>query len=235
MRNPIREQNNGIVSIDGTFRRLPILNAYVNSSSVYWFRTGFPYERLVLKVGNEDKTRWIAICKATYHASCGMYRVYVSPKYFPRHCETAYQVSAIDDKGSKSILGEGILRVYSSAIDEQERKIDCKAKFPDGEWHVITVSEDECGAPVFTVGEVAEEPPEDEVELYAWDNSRGYYFKVVAQIDEVGVRILALDQTPHESGEETFARDEATGFFRRIEGVKDDAGVETLVVGEEKK
>lgn len=232
MRNPIQEQNDGMVSLDGSGRALPILNAFANSSAVYWFGTQVPYEGIFLKVGNEDKTGWIASCKATFHASCRMYRVYVGGRNFPKGCETVYQVMAVDDNGARHVCGEGKLRIARSAIDEHEASRECMAKFPDGEWRKVTVTEDEAGAPIFKVGEVAEEPPKDERDLYAWDNSRGFFFKVVGLIDEVGVRILALDQEPLGDGAESFAFDDATGFYRRVEAEMDESGAETLVVGE---
>lgn len=228
----MREQNNGIVAIDGSSRGLPILYSWVRSSAVFWFSTNHQFTELSLKVGNADKSKWVGTYKATFHWSLNMFRVYVPSAAFKEGCETVYQVVAVDDEGGRHVCGEGKLRVRASSIPEDEPYKDCKAYFEaDGKWRKVVVSEDESGHPAFAVGDETDAPGEP-TDIYAFDNAQGFYFKVSGVFDETHQPILALDDTPLGDGKETFVRDDVTGFYRRMDAMKDESGHETLVVGE---
>ena len=228
----MREQNNGIVTLDGSGRALPILTAWSRSSAVFFFNPSHQFTELTLKVGDAEAKTWAGSFKGTWHWSSRMFRVYVPGRVFTKRCETVYQVMAVDDNGSRHVCGEGKLRVNESAIHEDEPTKDCIAFFEaDGKWRKVVVTEDESGHPAFAVGDVTDAPGE-QTDIYAFDNAQGFYFKVSGMFDELNQPILALDDTPLGDGKETFVKDEATGFYRRMDAERDTSGHETLVVGE---
>lgn len=240
--SPLNEQCDGIITVDGSLRHLPILRAWGNSSAVYWVDPAFPTEAMEFKVGNADMTAWAATLRMCFHPKRGLWRVYVPGRYFTGRCETRYKIVAQDERGSRHVAGEGVLRVYSGGIpDRNDSPVEypaanCYAKFPDGKWRVVTVSEDEAGAPVFSIGGEVVSDAEFEggqpSQIFAYNNATGLYHAVTAFIDEAGEPSLSLDEEPCADGEDCFVLDPATGFHRRIEAAADEAGCLTLRTGE---
>lgn len=237
--NPINEQNNAVFTIDGRLRHLPILRAWKNSSSVYWINPSFPVEAMQFKVGNADMTAWAATLPMCFHPKRGLWRVYIPGKYFTGRYETRYEVSVTDEYGNRHVAGDGLLRVYASAIPDgtpSSPESQCYAMFPDGKCRAITITEDDTGAPIFSVGEeMSIEDGFDESlakPIYAYNNATGFYHVVNCLIDEADEPALSLDEKPSDGGEDTFVLDGKTGFFHRIEAGEDESGYLVLKTGE---
>lgn len=239
--NCLREQCNGIITVDGTKKSLPIVEAWCGSSSVYWVNPSFPVNGMLLKIGNPDKSGWFDTIPLYYHPERGMWRAYVPGTYFRCHAETAYKIVAIDEYDRRTVAGEGILRVYGGSIHDimddplESPEIQCYAPFSDGSWRKVTVTEDVFGETVFRIGEKAvdvgqfEQTPKD---LYAYNKARGVFFSVSGKIDEVGEPTLYCSDTPSTFGEQSFALDDASKFYYRIEATIDEVGETILKVGD---
>ena len=232
--NGFHEQCDGVVTLDGSHKRLPILSAWANSSAVYWINPQAPATAMFIKVGNANKDGWNCSLKAYFHPKRGMYRVYVPGKYFTGHYETVYQIVEVDENDSRHISGEGALRVYKSSIQEAEEiQIVACAKWPDGLVREIKIREDETGAPVFSIGEVVEKEI-SQGEIYAFNNATGQFHLVTTFFDEVDEPMLTVSETPVNGGFDQFVAD-ANGFYRRIECEEDDSGSMTLQTGEKRQ
>ena len=231
--NGFHEQCDGVISTDGSYKRLPILSAWSGSSAVYWINPQAPATELDIKIGNSDKSGWNCSLKAYYHPKRELYRVYVPGKYFTGHYETVYQIVEVYENDSKHVLGEGALRVYKSAIQGiAESQIVACAKWPDGHVREITIREDETGAPVFSIGEVVEKEI-SHGEIYAYNNATGQFHLVTTFFDEVDEPMLTVSETPVNGGFDQFVPD-ANGFYRRIECAEDDSGSMTLQTGDKR-
>ena len=231
MRMAMREQNNGIVVLDGSLQRLPILTAWVKSSAVWWFRPSYPALGMSVKVGNAGANGWVADVKMTCHPERGMWRAYVHGSRFSERCETRYKVESVDELGARHVEGEGILRVYDGAIPDAEDGTElCIAAFPDGTVREVTVAEDETGTPSFVIGNPVEGSNWDSKPIYAFNNATGYFHLVTAFIDEAGEPMLSVAEEPSSGGYESYARD-ASGFYRRVECARDESGATMLQTG----
>lgn len=229
----MREQNDGIVVLDGDCgRRLPILNAWVNSSAVYWSRPPFPATGMDIMVGNALANGWSAKVKMYCHPERGLWRAYVSGKNFTERCETKYKVVALDEHGARHVCGEGILRVYCGSVpDMDEYTVRCLAAFPDGTVREVTVSEDDAGEPMFVVGDPVDGASASGGPIYAYNKASGFFHSVTAFFDEAGEPMLAVADEPSAGGFESYAKD-PSGFYRRVECAEDEAGEMALQTGE---
>ena len=241
--NPLNEQNNAIIALDGSHRRLPIITAWANSSSVFWVLPSFPTTAMQFKVGNADKTAWAATLKMCFHPKRGLWRIYIPGRYFTGRYETSYEIVVADEYGNRHVSGEGVLRVYASAIPDkndspsESPSENCYARFPDGKYRAVTVTEDEAGAPVFSIGaEVDGAAFEGEPKrIYAYNNATGLYHEVQSLVDEAGEASLSIVDEPSEDGEDCYVLNPATGFYHRIEVATDEAGELAMKTGEGKK
>lgn len=228
----MREQNDGMVVLDGSLQRLPILSAWTNSSAVYWVKPSFPPMSMRFLVGNANADGWAAQLDMTCHPERGLWRVYVPGRHFLARSETRYRVESVDDRGARHVEGEGILRVHSGAFpDAADRPQTCEATFPDGRVRRVMVAEDETGTPMFVVGDPVEGATPDPAPIYAFNAATGYFHLVSAFIDEAGEPMLSVADEPSGGGEESYALD-ASGFFHRVECAEDDAGAMMLQTGE---
>lgn len=228
----MREQNNGIVALDGSLQRLPILEAWTNSSAVYWAKPSYPATGMVFLVGNAAMDGWAAQLTMTLHPQRGLWRVYVPGEAFTEHCETRYQIVSLDSEGMRHVEGEGILRVYKGAVPSVADTVqNCYATFPGGEVREVTVRNDSTGTPVFSVGGVVEGADADERPIYAFNKATGFYYLVTPFVDDAGEPSLSVADEPSEGGDETFVRD-ASGFYHRVECAADAAGAMALQTGE---
>lgn len=231
----MKEQNNGYVVIDGSLRDLPILNAWANSSSVYWIRPEFPCEELYFLVGNAEKTKWNCKVKASYRPKHDMFKVYVPQTAFEEPCETYYRVVCVDDKGGRHVQGEGKLRVCKAGIIGVNDVVRvCLAFFEqDAKWRKVTISTDESGNPAYNVEKTPTDVEIVPFDLYAYNKSSKQYFKVTGEISDDGECSLVVDNEPTEEGVgKVFVSDTDTGFYRLMEAVSDEAGANALVAGE---
>lgn len=227
----MREQNDGMVALDGSLQRLPILRSWVNSSAVYWVKPSYPATGMLFKAGNPGMDGWAAQLSMTCHPKRGLWRVYVPGKAFTERCETRYRIVSFDENGARHVEGEGILRVFDGPIpDIADEAETCLAAFPDGKVREVTVREDSTGTPTFSIGEVAESAEADIRPIYAFDKSTGFFHLVTPFMDEAGEPMLSVADDPAEGGEETFARG-ASGFYYRIDCAADQAGVMALQTG----
>lgn len=228
----LREQNDGMVVLDGTLSRLPILAAWVNSSAVYWVRPAYPATGMTFMVGDADSDGWAARIAMTCHPVRGLWRVYVPGKTFTKRCETRYRIVSVDDSNCRHVDGEGILRVYTGGIDDISDSVEnCYATFPGGAVRAVTVAQDETGVPVFSVGEVVEGAESDVKPIYAYNKATGFYHLVTAFVDEAGEPMLSVADDPADAGgRATFVRD-ASGFYHRVECAEDTAGAVMLQTG----
>ena len=228
------EQCDAVISLDGSHKRLPIVSAWANSSAVYWINPQAPATALYVKIGNANKSGWNCSLKAYYHPKRGMYRVYVPGKYFTGHYETVYQIVEVDDGDARHVLGEGALRVYRSAIQDQADEIrECCASFPDGKCRRISISYDDTGAPVFDVSVDSFVSGVLPGPLFAYDKAKGAFFRVTGVIDESGTPTLDVAQEPADDGERKYFHDPKTGFYRPMDAAEDSSGVESLVTGDQ--
>lgn len=229
----MREQDNGMVVLDGDCgRRLPILDAWVNSSAVYWFRPSFPASGMMLMVGNSGMDGWAAKVRMHFHAERGLWRAYVQGRNFKVRSETRYKVVALDEYGARHAEGEGILRVYDGAIpDAAEWTETCLAAFPDGVVRKVEVAEDETGEPIFTIGPAVEGAQADAGPIYAYNKATGYYYLVTTFIDEAGEPMLSVADSPSKGGDDCYAKG-PSGFYYRIECAEDSSGAMALQTGE---
>lgn len=226
------EQNNGIVIIDGTTKRLPMLTAWKNSSSVYWVKPEYLASEMYFKVGSADGKSWAANISMFCHARRGLFRAYVPGLHFAGgRYETKYQIVTIDEEGCEHVSGEGVIRVFDSSIGEYAPfHVVARAGWPDGNVREITITEDETGAAIFTVGGIVEgEAPQGEI--YAHENSSGQFHLVTTFIDEVGEPMLSVSENPVNGGFDQFVAD-GSGFYRRIECATDESGSTTLQTGD---
>lgn len=229
----MREQNNGIVVLDGDCgMRLPILDAWVNSSAVYWFRPSFPVTGMTLMVGNSGADGWAARVAMHYHAERGLWRAYVQGRNFKVRSETRYKVVAVDEYGARHVGGGGILRVYDGAIpDVEEWTETCLAAFPDGVVRKVEVKEDETGEPIFTIGQAVEGAEADAGTVYAYNRATGFYYRVTPFIDSAGEPMLSVADKPSPGGDDCYAKG-TSGFYYRIECAEDSSGAMALQTGE---
>lgn len=229
----MREQDNGMVVLDGDCgRRLPILDAWVNSSAVYWFRPSFPATGMCLMVGNSGADGWAANVAMHYHPERGLWRAYVQGRNFKVRSETRYKVVALDERGARHVAGGGILRIYDGAIpDVAEWTETCLATFPGGVVRKVEVAEDEAGEPVFTIGPAVEGAQPDAMPIYAYNRATGYYYLVTAFMDEAGEPMLSVADEPSAGGDDCYAKG-PSGFFYRIECADDSSGAMALQTGE---
>ena len=229
----MREQNDGIVVLDGDCGRLPpILDAWVNSSAVYWFRPPFPATGMTLMVGSARADGWAAKVKMYCHPKRGLWRAYVPGRTFTVRSETRYKVVALDEHGMRHVCGEGILRVYDGSVpDVEEYTAKCLAAFPDGTVREVTVAEDEAGEPSFVVGNPVDGASASAGPIYAYNKASGFFHAVTAFFDEAGEPMLAVADEPSAGGFESYAKD-SSGFYRRVECAEDDAGEMALQTGE---
>jgi len=229
----MNQQNNGMVVLDGTLRDLPILRAWANSSSVYWVKPSFICDKMFMKVGNSEKSGWTATANGTYHPEYGMFKFYVDGKAFARHCETAYRIVAIDDKGCRTVCGEGVLRVSTPTIKDVNDDVrTCIVKFDDGVCREVIIENDTSGVPSFVILETAVQVDADPKTLYAYDKEKKQYFALLGVTVE-GNLTLELSETGTTGKDETFVIDKTSGFYRRMEAVEDDTQVEVLEAGSE--
>ena len=227
----MREQNDGMVTLDGSLERLPILRAWVNSSAVYWVNPSYPATGMIFLVGNADMSGWAAQLAMTCHPQRGLWRVYVPGKAFTERSETRYRIVSLDEDGARHVEGEGIFRVCSGSIpDAADSTETCRATFPDGKVREVIVSEDSTGTPIFVVGDAVEGATPDVRPIYAFDNATGFFHLVTAFIDETGEPMLSVADEPSEGGEETFARG-GGGFYYRVDCGEDEAGAMALKTG----
>lgn len=228
----MKEQNNGIVVLNGTLRELPILNAWINSSSVYWVKTNSVRDKVFLKIGNSDKSGWTATSEGRYQPGWGMYRFYVPPKSFIKTCETVYRIITVDDKGNRHVEGEGKLRVAKPMITDVNDEIRTViVKFDDGKCREVYVELDSSGTPTYVIMEntvACEYEPEV---VYSHNKQSGLYHALMGKVGKEGV-YLELDEKGKTGEDMSFVRDEDSGFYRRVESVTDSAGVEVLDSGE---
>ena len=228
----MREQNDGMVVLDGSLQRLPILRAWVNSSAVYWVKPSYPATGMIFLVGNAAVDGWAARLSMTCHPMRGLWRVYVPGAAFTERCETRYRIVSLDENGARHVEGEGIFRVYSGRIpDIADTTETCMATFPDGKVRAVIVSEDSTGTPMFVVGDVVEDAKPDTRPIYALDNSTGFFHLVGAFFDDAGEPMLSVAEEPSEGGEKTFARG-VNGFYYRVDCGVDEAGEMALKTGE---
>ena len=229
-----REQNNGYVALDGSQRQLPILEAYVGSSSVYWFKPEYAAAEMSLRIGDARKISWSEPIRMSCHPKKGLFRVYVPGANFKQRCETYYQVITVDENGNKHISGEGIIRIYSSHISEVvDESIVAYAWFPDDKARSVTITEDEVGAPIFTIGDVVDAPIGKLQTIYAFNKATGFFHIVSTFFDDVGEPMLSVSEEAIEGGADRFVLDES-GFYRRIECAEDDSGSMMLQTGEKR-
>ena len=227
----MREQNNGIIVLDGSLGALPILPAWTNSSAVYWVKPSFPVTGMAFLVGNAAADGWAAQVEMVYHPQRGLWRAYVPGSVFTAHCETRYMIVSIDGECMRHVEGEGILRVHTGAFHGVADTVrNCYIAFPDGKVRDVAVTEDSTGAPIFTVGGVVEAAPGDVRPAYAHNNATGRFYLVSAFIDETGAPMLSVADEPSDGGEDTYVRDES-GFYRRMDCATDDAGATMLQTG----
>lgn len=228
----MKEQNNGIVVIDGTLRELPILNAWINSSSVFWVKAEFVCEQIFMKIGKSDKSGWSATVSGRYHPEYGMFRFYVPCRAFTDVCETAYRLVCIDDNDSRHVGGEGKLRVRKPKIvDVNDAVRSCLVKFDDGKCREVVIDDDNVGVPVFTVLEEIVKVEEDPPILYSYDKGKRLYFALYG-VTVDGELTLELSQEGEEDKGDSYVVDRSSGFYRKVESVEDDVGVEVLVSGD---
>jgi len=230
------EQCNGIVVVDGSGRELPILRAYVNSTSVYYAKMGFQYQTCYLCIGNADKSKWIGTVLGAFDISTGMFKFYVPGENFRNVGETAYRIIAIDDYGRRTVCGEGKMRIGKVRIEDINDKVRDNLVYfsEDGKWRRVVVVNDDTGTPTYNVVHEPEEPPKGVLPgtLYAYDGAKDKFFEISGYVDSVGEFALALSDTPSASGHEDFIYDTVTGFYRRAEAFEDDVHVESLSIGD---
>ena len=227
----MREQNDGMVVLDGSLQRLPILRAWVNSSEVYWVKPSYPATGMLFMAGNADMSGWAAQLAMTCHPKRGLWRVYVPGAAFTARCESRYRIVSLDENVARHVEGEGILRVFDGAIpDVADSTETCLATFPGGEVREVTVKDDSTGTPIFSVGEVVEGAEADARPIYAFNKATGFFYLVTAFVDEAGEPMLSVAEEPSEGGEETFARGES-GFYYRVDCAVDSTGVMALQTG----
>jgi hypothetical protein len=228
----MREQNDGMVSLDGTLSQLPILKAWTNSSAVYWVKPSYPATGMMFMVGNEAMDGWAAILSMTLHPKRGLWRVYVPGAAFGGRYETRYKIVSLDGEGAKHVEGEGILRVYAGKIaDVTPQGEVSEVAFPDGEVRKVTVAEDSTGEPVFSIGDVVEGATAEARPIYAYNKATGFFYLVTPFIDEVGEPMLSVADKPSDDGFDCFVKDASGFYFRRIDCFEDETGEMALQTG----
>ena len=237
-----KEQCNGMVKIGSSpSERLPILCAWRNSSTVYWFESPFPATWMKLRIADPDKGSFSTTVNGIYHPKRGLWRAYVPSKTFHKRMETEYKVVLGDETDSRTVAGSGILRVGSNVFEDLEDDVDqsasttCHILFPDGKWRKMSVFEDDSGALSFSVSDEAvdssmfERPPS---QPFAYSQVTGKFHAVTGFIDSSGTASASCAEEGVLSGEESFALDEKTGVFYRLDAVVDESGTIALKVGE---
>lgn len=227
----MREQNDGMVVLDGTLQRLPILTAWVNSSAVFWVRPSYPATGMIFLVGDAKAETWAAQLAMTLHPMRGLWRVYVPGAAFAERSETRYRIVSLDDQGSRHVEGEGIFRVYSGKIPDIADSTDnCMATFPDGKVRAVMVKEDSTGTPIFAVGDVVDDADADVRPIWAFNKATGFFHLVTAFFDDAGEPMLSVAEEPSEGGEDTFVRG-VSGFYYRVDCAVDTSGTMMLQTG----
>jgi len=230
------EQHNGMIVVDGSGRELPILRAWINSSAVYYVKAGFRYQAMFFCVGSPDKTKWSGKVLGSYDVTTDMFEFYVPCEMFTESCETFYRVLALDDNGRRTVCGEGKLRVNTVRIKDFNDEIRKNLVYfeADSAWRNVVIEYDDSGAPTFAVENDPTEVPVGVYpkEVFAYDASKGKFFKVYGSIDETGTPIVNVSQTPEGDGFDSFIYNTGTGFYHRAEAFEDEYHVESLQVGE---
>lgn len=230
--NSLHEQCDGMISIDGTSRQLPILYAWHGSSAVYWINAPFVSSKLYIRIGKSDLSGFQTKLFAHYHPVRGMWRVYVPGTFFSAKCETWYQIGISDENEQNHVYGEGKLRVNASHIQvvDDKKKVSY-AWWPDGKARKIVIEEDKVGEPVFSVGEIVDAPVGRIQEIFAFNKATGFFHSVSTFFDEANEPMLSVSDEPVEAGEDRFVED-VCGFYRRIECFTDESEATALQTGE---
>ena len=237
----INEQSDGIVMLDGTARELAMLNAWRGSTAVFWARTAWPCAAVVFKVADAAAARYVASLTMLYHPKRGMWRVSVPAKWLSEKCETRYKVVCWADDRTRSVGGEGILRVHGSGVYDPDEDAaapsgeDCYVSFPDGKWRKVTVFTDDAGELSFSVeqdGVDASAFEDAPTAPYAYNAATGLYHAVTGFVDEEGEAYLSVAAEGVDGKSVAFARNEATGLFYRVETFTDETGEAALKVGD---
>lgn len=227
------EQNNGTIFVDGSGRELPILRAFERSSAVFWVGANHPYTDMYFVVGNDTKTDWLGSVKGIYHPDCRMFEFYVNGANFTGHYETAYRVVASDDRGHRTVCGEGVLRVMGSKIGTNgiDGELALIYFAEDDSWRRIMMSYDSTGNKVYEVLHSKVEVPDgyDKSKvLYAYDKAESKYYAVSGFIDDAGMPSLEVAEVPSNEGKDCFVYDDELGMFVRITAVTDSSDCKTL-------
>lgn len=240
--NYLNEQNNGVITLDGTLRALPMLSAWRRSSAVYWVRPPFPCLAMIFKVADVAGETFVATLSMQYHATRGMWRVYIPGTYLHDKGEMIYKVVCWDGEKARHVCGEGILRVYgglvADAADEPMEADGCFAFFPDGKWRRVSVFVDEVGEMAFSVaqnGYATIEFGAPPTTPYAYNPVTGLYYAVSGFVDEAGEAYLSVASEGVEGQNSAFAKNDTTGFFYRVEAGVDEVGEAILSVGKEEE
>ena len=236
----LREQNNGLICLDGTQKRLPCLTAWVKSSAVFWAFPSFPVAVMSFKTGKPDGSGYNEPVAMQYHATRKLWRVYLPASSFTEKCETYYKLTATDENGDRIVFGEGMLRVYAGKItdtgEQTETAEDCYALFSDGNWRRITVVSNSLGELTFSVAQTATTPIAGQTfsQPYAYNRTTGKFYSLNGVVDSTGEAYLAVAEAPSEEGEKSYAKNETSGLYYRIETSQDATGTMTANVGEQK-
>lgn len=240
--NCLREQNNGVVTLDGTLRALPMLSAWRHSSAVYWARPPFPCVAMAFKIADSAGETFIATFPMQYHALRGLWRVYIPGTYFQSKCETVYKIICTDEMSARHVCGEGILRIHGGAIadsaDEPMKADGCFAFFPDGKWRRVSVFVDEAGEMAFAVtqeGFATVEFNAPPTTPYAYNPATGLYYAISGFVDDSGEAYLSVSSEGVDGRDSAFAKNDATGFYYRVEAGVDEAGETILSVGKKEE
>lgn len=226
-----------VVVIDSTRvgKRLPIVEAWANSSHVMHVITDCVMASVTVKVGDPIEQKFRAGVEGIFHPVQNYWHFYL-PKSNFRAGEAFYKVVASDMEGNRHVLGEGVLRVYKSLFDDasdgdgaEEAYDNAYVKF-DNAWYAIRVSKDDGGALCFDVVGTTSHPEDATGTPYAYCPKDGLYHAIRVERDEVGELMLTVDSMGEE-GEGAFAIG-TDGFYHRIEAVEDGAGGLALQVGE---
>lgn len=225
---------NSIVRIDSARvgKRLPIVEAWANSSHVMLVYTDCVLSRLFVKVGGVEG--FCATVSGTFHPVAGYWHFYI-PRTALTACETFYKIVSSDLNGNRDVLGEGVLRIYKSLFDDPadsaggEEASDNAYIKVGANWYAIRVGADDSGALSFELVGVSSAPEGATGTPYAYCPQDGLYHKVYAEEDESGTLSFSVDSEGEEA-QGSFALG-SDGFYHRIEAVDDGTGL-ALQVGE---
>lgn len=214
------------------------MNAWKNSSLVLLYFPNCVWDEVKVKVGDPSTGAYQESISGVLHPVRGFWYFYIPRNRFKNGGRSAYKIIATDERGSRHVCGEGVLRVHTGMIHDAADNAGSSdamgTAFVYGydKWWRIGATIDDAGAMAFTVTEDLADHGDTSQTPYAYNPLTGLFHSVSVFKDGAGVVSLEISDDGIEEASVSFALNPETNLYHRMECETDEAGAVALIVGD---